>query len=406
MSSRVSRLLTVLAPGLLVAATGVGAGDLATASFSGSQLGTAVLWAVVVGGVFKFVLNEGLARWQLATGTTFLAGAVTHLGPAVAWVFIPYLILWSYFVGAALMGACGVALHALMPVMEAPTAKVVFGLAASAAGLLLARRGSFQLFERTMGTLIAVMFVTVLLTAAALWPGWPAVLSGLFVPRIPEAQGEGLAWTVGLIGGVGGTVTILCYGYWIAEKGRRGLSFLRTCRLDLAVGYGATILFGIAMVIIGSTITTEGGGADLLVRLADSLELRLGPIARVVFLIGALAAVFSSLLGVWQAVPYLAADLWTRMRRIQYSDLRTTRAYRWYLWGLATVPAFGLLTPFRQAQLLYAVVGAAFLPLLAVALLLLNGRGALVGESRNGPLAVSGLAVTLLFFLWVAARSL
>ena len=42
-----------LGPGLLVAATGVGAGDLATAAFTGSHLGPAVLWAVLVGAALK-----------------------------------------------------------------------------------------------------------------------------------------------------------------------------------------------------------------------------------------------------------------------------------------------------------------------------------------------------------------
>ena len=65
----------IIGPGILIAATGVGAGDLATATFSGSKLGTAVLWAVLVGGVLKFVLTEGLTRWQLATGQTLLEGA-------------------------------------------------------------------------------------------------------------------------------------------------------------------------------------------------------------------------------------------------------------------------------------------------------------------------------------------
>ena len=46
-------MLSRLGPGILVAATGVGAGDLATASFTGSQLGTAVLWAVLVGAFLK-----------------------------------------------------------------------------------------------------------------------------------------------------------------------------------------------------------------------------------------------------------------------------------------------------------------------------------------------------------------
>ena len=94
--------LTMIVPGLLVAATGVGAGDLATASFAGSQLGLAILWAVLVGGLFKFVLTEGLARWQLATGDTFLEGVAEHFGKVVGWLFLPYLLLWSFFVGLAL----------------------------------------------------------------------------------------------------------------------------------------------------------------------------------------------------------------------------------------------------------------------------------------------------------------
>ena len=76
-------LLALVGPGLLVAATGVGAGDLATASFAGSQLGTAILWAVLVGGFMKFVLTEGLARWQLVTGQTLLEGTARRLGRPV-----------------------------------------------------------------------------------------------------------------------------------------------------------------------------------------------------------------------------------------------------------------------------------------------------------------------------------
>ena len=60
------RTIAVIGPGLLVAATGIGAGDLATASFAGSHLGTAVLWAALIGAFLKFEVDEGLARWQLA----------------------------------------------------------------------------------------------------------------------------------------------------------------------------------------------------------------------------------------------------------------------------------------------------------------------------------------------------
>ena len=86
-------LLAIILPGFLVAATGVGAGDLATASFSGSQLGVAILWAVVVGGILKFSLTEGLTRWQLVTGETFLEGVAHRFSPVIGWFFLPYLFL-------------------------------------------------------------------------------------------------------------------------------------------------------------------------------------------------------------------------------------------------------------------------------------------------------------------------
>jgi hypothetical protein len=47
----------------------------------------AVLWAVPVGVVLKWALTEGIARWQMATGTTLLEGWVTRLGWWMQWVF-------------------------------------------------------------------------------------------------------------------------------------------------------------------------------------------------------------------------------------------------------------------------------------------------------------------------------
>ena len=311
-----SSLIAVIGPGLLVAATGVGAGDLATASFAGSLLGASIAWAVVLGAFLKFVVTEGLARWQLATGETLLEGAVHRLSPIIGWLFLPYLLLWSFFVGSALMSACGVTLYAMVPIFEdAADGKVVFGMAASVAGLVLVLNGGYRLFEGVMRVCIGIMFITAIVTAALVWPGLTDVEQSLLVPRMPVFQGQGLAWTVALLGGVGGTLTVLCYGYWIREEGRLGAEYLRTCRIDLGVGYLVTAIFGVAMVIIGSTVTIEGKGATLLVTLSDRLAETLGPVGRWMFLIGAAGAVFSSLLGVWQAVPYLFADWWALMRR-------------------------------------------------------------------------------------------
>jgi len=216
------------------------------------------------------------------------------------------------------------------------------------------------------------------------------------------------------MGGIGGTVTVLCYGYWIREEGRDSAEALRTCRIDLAVGYGMTALFGLAMVVIGHQIgPVQGKGAGLVANIADVLKSQLGPLGpglRWAFLIGAWGAVFSSLLGVWQSVPYLFADLWQQMhhpRRADSSDRPSVntaaRAYQCYLYALAIIPALGLcLIGFEPVVKWYSVIGALFIPMLALTLLVLNGRSQWIGQAyRNSLLTTLLLAAALVFFVFV-----
>ncbi|MCB9298167.1 MAG: hypothetical protein H6559_34355 [Lewinellaceae bacterium] len=62
---------------------------------------------------------------------------------------------------------------------------------------------------------------------------WGEAALSLFLPRVP-AQGEGVLLVLGIIGGVGGSVTLLCYSYWLQEKKWRGTAFLRHTRIDWA----------------------------------------------------------------------------------------------------------------------------------------------------------------------------
>ena len=63
----------------------------------------------------KFALNEGLARWQLATGTTLLEGWVHRLPRIISIYFFIYLLLWTFVVAGALIAATGLAAHAIYP---------------------------------------------------------------------------------------------------------------------------------------------------------------------------------------------------------------------------------------------------------------------------------------------------
>jgi hypothetical protein len=175
------------------------------------------------------------------------------------------------------------------------------------------------------------------------------------------------------------------------------------------MGYAMTAVFGIAMVIVGSSVSITGGGAELLVALSNRLEEVMGPAGKYLFLLGTLGAVFSSLLGVWQCVPYLFADCWGLLanrdpKALARVDTRSV-PYRCYLVLIATVPMLGLLSSFREVQLIYALAGALFFPFLALMLLIFNGRSAWVGpDFRNGPLTSIVLVAVLIFFSWMGLR--
>jgi Mn2+/Fe2+ NRAMP family transporter len=384
----------------------VGAGDLLTASLAGSRHGLALLWAAGVGAVLKWFLNEGIARWQLATGTTLLEGWVSRFGAWLRWLFLLYFLPWTFFTGGALISACGVAGTGLLPLGDdLETSKIVWGIAHSLAGAVLVWRGGFRVFQWLMGACVVLMVAAVLVTAVLIRPDWGALAAGL-LPRIPEG---GTAYTLGVLGGVGGTVTILSYGYWIREKGRAGAAAVRDCRIDLASGYALTGFFGLAMIVIGSRVTLRQGPTAAL-ELAGQLTLALGPAGKWIFLAGFWGAVFSSVLGVWQSVPYLFAD-WIHLTRGGAGgaptppDLAATRAYRVYLVLIAVVPIPLLWLSLERAQLAYTVLGSFFMPLLAGTLLVMNNRARWVGAGqRSGWVTNVALAGTLAFFTYAGVR--
>jgi Mn2+/Fe2+ NRAMP family transporter len=410
--SRVRGVLATLGPGIAIAATGVGAGDLLAAMLAGAGFRTALVWVVVVGAILKLGLNEGVARWQLATGTTLLEGWCRHLGWPFRVYFFVYLVLWSFIVAGGLMSACGVAAHALWPIVSIRT----WAIAHSLAALVLVAGGRYTVFENLMKALIGLMTFTLLLSVAMVGPDLVAVLRGL-LPNLPAGSAGA---SLSLMGGVGGSVTLLAYGYWIREKGWTGAPALSGVRLDLAVGYALTGLFGVAMLLLAASVL--GGGAGMppgseglvacgeAVRQATTVRFgaAIGGAVASTFLIGVWGAVFTSTLGVWNGVPYLFADYLDALRGRFDNRVDTTGgAYRIYLLFLA-VPPMALLFLDRPMWVIkvYTLIGGLFMPLLAATLLWLNSRRSLVGELRNGALATVTLALGLLLFVAIAAREL
>ena len=68
------------------------------------------------------------------------------------------------------------------------------------------------------------------------------ILAGL-VPRIPSGDPDVMFYVLGLAGGVGGTITLGAYAYWLREKGWNVPKYMRVMKFDNATSYILTGIF-------------------------------------------------------------------------------------------------------------------------------------------------------------------
>ena len=370
--------LKLAGPGLVVAATGIGSGDVVSATVGGARYGVVLLWAIVAGAFFKFVLSEGIARWQLATGKTALEGWADHLPGWVKWYFGFYLVIWTVFVSAALTNATGLGIANLTGgAISQPWGAVLH----SVIGFAFVWLGGYGNFEKLMKVLVGVMGFSILVCAALTLENPAASAQGLLIPTIPAGSGT---YVLSLIGGVGGSITMLSYNYWMREEKMRGAGFLGYVRGDIAVAYIFTAVFGVSIMLIANDAFFTAGitltNSEAVRRMADALGALLGTFGRLAFSVGFWAAVFASLLGVWQSVPYLYADFYGILKKLPAAERLavvkvTSTPYRIALVFITLVPIPLAFTgqPI-QVIVAYTIVGSLFVPFLAATLLYLNNK--------------------------------
>ncbi len=370
--------LKLAGPGLVVAATGIGSGDVVSATVGGARYGVVLLWAIVAGAFFKFVLTEGIARWQLATGKTALEGWADHLPPWVKWYFGVYLVIWTVAVSAALTNATGLGIANLTGgAVSQPWGAVAHSLI----GFAFVWIGGYTSFEKLMKLLVGIMGFSILLCALLTLENPALSAQGLLLPTIPAGSGT---YVLSLIGGVGGSITMLSYNYWMREEGMRGAGFLSYVRGDVAIAYIFTALFGISIMLIANDAFFVPGVAlvdrEAVPKMAAALGTLLGAFGSFAFSAGFWAAVFASLLGVWQSVPYLYADFYGILKKMSPAERLavvkvTSTPYRIALAFITLVPLpFAFTGRPISVIVIYTIVGSLFVPFLAATLLYLNNR--------------------------------
>ena len=387
-------------PGLIVAASGIGSGDVVSATVGGANHGVVLLWAIVVGAFFKFVLNEGIARWQLATDMTALEGWAEYLPRWVILYFTLYLIVWTIAVSAALTNAAGLGIANLTGgAVSQPWGAVIHSLV----GGTFVALGGYRGFEKLMKSLVAIMGFSILICALLTFDEGGAVARGLLVPVIPRGS---TAQVLSIIGGIGGSIVILSYNYWMREEKLSGAAVLPYVRGDVAIAYLFTALFGISIMLLANQAFFRAGlqvtDAQAVPRMAEMMGVVLGRFGVYAFSIGFWAAVFASLLGVWQSIPYIFADVYGILRKMPASARShitriSSTPYRLALLFITLIPLpFAFLGRPILIVVTFTIIGSLFIPFLAGTLLYLNNRVAWTSDVPHNHWTTNALLVVIL----------
>jgi Mn2+/Fe2+ NRAMP family transporter len=335
----------------------------------------------------------------LSTGKFLLEGW-QDISKWVNYIFVAYLIVWSFIVGGSLLTHIGIVTSSMLSVMSPIQWSIVNALLA----LFVVRIG-YKWFERIMEVLIVIMVVSVIAAVIIVKPDFLAIAKGAFSLSMPAGS---TFYILAMIGGVGATVTIMCYGYWIREKGMKRQSDLKQMRFDLSLGYIFTAIFCMCILILASNLYYGTGhvieGRQGVIGLGNLIGQTAGDYGYWIFMFGFWATIFSTLMSFYQAIPYLFSN-WVNVVHPteKVKDYKKTRPYFWYQMYCVFIP---MLLLFSQKPILltliYSVMGALFMPFIIITLLILGSKIRL----KNSKLYVGVSILILALYVYLGIKDL
>jgi Mn2+/Fe2+ NRAMP family transporter len=322
--------LRSLGPGIVVVLTWLGAGDLVAAGVAGGNYGYALMWALALSLALRFVFVSALARYQLCNPRgEGVVDALVRLHPAYAPFLLVACQVFGHVNGASLNAGLGEVSTALLGIGSPAQWSLVW----IASALALAFRQRYARIELLFKLFLGLLAISLLGSALWVGPDGGAALRGTLTPALPPQIGPfaSIGVVLAMAGAVGGSLMNLVYPDFLDQKGWRGPRYLRVQRLDLGLAVAAMVVLDLAVWTLGAELV-HGSGRTIanLEDLTQLLALALGPAGRVLFLLGAFAAIYTSVLGSALGLAGLARRAWTSAQRGTGPAARSASALRVY----------------------------------------------------------------------------
>lgn len=281
-------------PAFLVTAAFIGPGTVITCTMAGANFGFALIWALAFSVIATLILQSMTARLALVTGQGLGENLRETIANPLIQKMVAVLIISAIVVGnGAYQGGniAGAAL-ALNTHHSATFSGIDFWpVLIGAIAFFLLFTGSYKLIEKALIALVALMSLSFLITMVLVKPDFGALLSGMFIPSVPNGA---TLTVVALIGTTVVPYNLFLHASSVCQKWQ-GVEHLSAAKKDL---YISVPLGGLLSIAIVSTAATAFFGSQLSINsaadIAPSLEPLFGTWAKTFISVGLFAAGISS----------------------------------------------------------------------------------------------------------------
>jgi Mn2+/Fe2+ NRAMP family transporter len=332
--------LRQIGPGIILAGSIIGTGELLVTTRLGAESGFAFLWLILFSCVIKVFVQIELGRYTISSGKPTLTALDGLPGIRIGWrsgdsrLDAHWLVWWWFgmmlctiFQLGAMVGGCGQALNLAFPALSMQA----WGACVAAAAVLLLLTGGYRKIEFL--TTLMVACVTLLTVACAIglnWTDYPVAWQDLrdgMRPWVLPAASLTTAFAVFGITGVGAS-ELYAYPYWCREKGwprwtgpctddeawaRRARGWMRVMHLDAWVSMLVFTVATVAFYAMGASVLHARKIVpekhEMIAQLSSMYVDAFGPWTEGLFLIGAGIVLFKTLYVASAGNSRLVADM-------------------------------------------------------------------------------------------------
>jgi Mn2+/Fe2+ NRAMP family transporter len=403
--------LRAFGPGIVVALSWVGTGDLIDNSVAGGNYGYALLWVLPLSLVFRFVFVNALGKYPLynAAQDPSIVRGIARTHPAFGWLMLVSFVLYTHILLAFTLSGVGVALEGLFGGLPTFWWSVIGALSVFAVTL----KGAYRLIERIFKVVLALMVLTFVVGIALVGINWGELVKG-FAFELPAQQGlfdSGLVAS-SLVLATLGSMANLFYPEFLREKGWTTPAHRRVQQYDLLFGTMVVLFLGVAVWAIGAEVLFGKQGVSEAGDIAGALGAAVGPIGPYIFYLGLLGAAWTTVAGSLFALAKMVVEALHVVRpgrEQRYPGGRTSDpAYRWVIvWGLlAVVWSLPHAPGFVALVVVSHVLTSPFLLLIVIALIVMLNRADIMGRYTNSWKENVGLGLVAAFVAVAAVQGI